>query len=119
MHCDAIVRRGDLAGNGSGRRAHRYRWPVAARATGAGAPAVRRYGLGVRQPPSHPPQARVLGRHRRVDVPAPTASWPVQLAAGRRSELADQCRAVAMVGGRGGLAAPVGTPAGAVAAVNR
>ncbi len=42
-----------------------------------------RRGLRVRQAPPHAPQAGLLGRHRRIDVFAPPAPWPVRMAAGR------------------------------------
>lgn len=72
----------------------------------------RRWGarLATTRPTLHLPQSGVLGRYRRMDVPAPPAPGPLHLTTGGRSELADPRRAVAVAGGRRGLAAPVAPP---------
>ena len=62
-----------LAGDRSGRHAHRRRRPVAACAASVGPCAMRWHGLRVQQPAAHPPEGRQLGWHRRVDVLAPFA----------------------------------------------
>jgi hypothetical protein len=79
---------------------------------------VRWHGVCLQQSSAYPAQACVLGWHRRVDVPAPAAPWPVCLAGGRRHHPAGQCRAMAVAGDGRGLAAPVGAGPGEVAFVS-